>query len=157
MAFKPSASKPPGAPLRAKQRSVLVDSEDAELLEASPPLDTPRKDGVQIPPCTATFSIQITSKRRASPSRSLAFLLLLMKLWSANCRSATGEASEAMALPGGAGTHTDSLLHWQRVPEELPAKGGVHQRPGVPPHHLRLPPGGHSRPHHVRHGLVLHG
>ncbi|CAL8470768.1 g10310 [Coccomyxa elongata] len=46
MAFKPSALKPPGAPLRAKQRNPLVDSEDAELLEASASLDTPRKEGV---------------------------------------------------------------------------------------------------------------
>lgn len=48
MAFKPSALKPPGAPLRAKQRNAFGDSEDADLSEASHSLDTPRKEGAQM-------------------------------------------------------------------------------------------------------------
>jgi hypothetical protein len=41
MAFKPTALKPPGAPLRAKQRNPSIDEQDLELPDA---LDTPRKE-----------------------------------------------------------------------------------------------------------------
>lgn len=72
------------------------------------------------------------------------------------CRRTAASASEGMAVPAGTGIDADRLLCRQRVPEILPAPGELCQRPGVPPHHLRLPPRSHSRTHHVRHGLVQH-
>ncbi len=148
MAFKPSALKPPGAPLRAKQRNPLVDSEDAELLEASASLDTPRKEGEH-------------AMEPGNAAQNLLWLPPLSLCWFVKsgtdcCRCSASGTSEGLALPARPGPDSDSLLRWERVPEVLLAQGGLGQRPSVPPHHLCLPPGSDCWAHHVRHGLVQH-